>query len=129
MGGVRFARTKNGLAKRNKFGTKKTADGFPSKLEASVYALLLLREKNGEISNIRRQHVVLLTKADIKSIVDFSYEDKQGSTVWVEAKGFATDVWNIKKRLWRYYGPGPLEIWKGNYMNPSLNEVIVPEVE
>jgi hypothetical protein len=33
--------------------------------------------------------------------------------VWAEAKGFETDPWKMKK-LWKHYGPGKLEIYKGN---------------
>ena len=32
--------------------------------------------------------------------------------VWVDVKGVETERFRIIKRLWRYHGPGPLEIVK-----------------
>lgn len=113
--------------KRNKFGATRTPDGFPSKLEAAVYQLLLLRERMGEIKNISRQPSVKLTRAAIGYKPDFKYIDcKTGETVHVEAKGQETEGYSIRKRLWKYYGPGRLEIYKGHYRRPGLQEVVVP---
>lgn len=113
---------------RNKFGAKRTDDGFPSKLEAAVFYYLQLRERAGEIKNIARQPQVKLTKAGIGYKPDFKYTDcKTGRDIWVEAKGHETEGYLIRKRLWRYYGPGRLEIFKGHYSRPSLQEVIDPE--
>lgn len=110
----------------NKYGAKKSGD-FPSKLEASVYQLLLLREKAKEISEIKRQVRVELTDACIATKVDFSFtENSTGQTVFCEAKGVETERWNLIKRLWRFYGAGPLEIFKGTYMRPQLVETIIP---
>lgn len=44
-------------------------------------------------------------------IPDFSAVEK-GVLVFFEAKGFETEVWRLKRRLWKFYGPGPLEVWR-----------------
>lgn len=122
MSTIRF-----GYKSANKYKAK-SANGFPSKFEAAVYEYLLFRELAKEISEIKRQQTVYLTDAKIAYKVDFSYHDlKSEKTIWVEAKGFPTDVWRLKKRLWAIYGPGPLEIFTGNYKKPSLTETILPK--
>jgi hypothetical protein len=103
-------------------------DGFPSKLEAAVYDILLLREKAKEIKDIRRQVRVELTKAAIAAKIDFAFIDvRSGETVYCEAKGSDTERWILIKRLWPHYGPANLEIFKGRYTRPQLVEII--EVE
>lgn len=115
----------NGTSKPNKFKAQRTANGFPSKLEASVYSQLLLREVAKEITDIRRQHKVLLTKAEIAWKIDFSFTDiASGNTVYCEAKGIEDERFKIFKKLWPFYGHGSLEIWKGSYQKPFLDEVI-----
>jgi hypothetical protein len=115
------------LIRRNKYGNKKSG-GFSSKLENSLHGLLLLREKAGELEDIKLQHVVLLTEAKIKYIADFSAIDTAtGKRIYFESKGFKTAVWAIKKRLWAYYGPGPLEIYEGSYKNPIHVETVIPK--
>ena len=51
---------------------------------------------------------------------------KNGTVEWVEAKGKALPTWNIKKRLWKHYGPGPLQVWKGTYTRVYQDEYVVP---
>lgn len=98
---------------------------FASKLEAAVYQVLKLRQKAGEIDIIKHQDYVYLSQARIPYIVDFKIFDwKLGDFSWVEAKGFETPEWRIKKRLWSYYGPGPLEIYRGSEKKPFLDEVL-----
>lgn len=104
----------------NKYGNSRI-NGFSSKLEAAVYAQLCLMERGGLIREIKCQQSVYLTEARIQYISDFSVFDvSKNCTVWVEAKGFETDVWKIKLRLWKHYGPGPLQIWKGTAAKPYL---------
>ena len=105
----------------------KSVDGFPSKLEKSVYEMLLLQEKCGAISDLKRQHNVHLTKSKILFQVDFSFIEN-GERVYCEAKGFETAVYRIKRRLWKNYGPGELRVFKGNYRKLILSECIFPEV-
>lgn len=90
--------------------------------------MLLLRERAGEIKNIRSQVTLRLTDAKIGYRCDFVATDcATGLDFGVEAKGFPTEVWNLKKRLYKHYGPFRLEIWTGSHNNPKLTEIIVPE--
>jgi hypothetical protein len=98
---------------------------FASQLEAAVYQWLQLREKNKEISDLRCQETVYLTKARIISKPDFSFIEN-GSKRFAESKGFETPEWRIKRRLWEHYGPGPLEIYKGSAKSFRLHETIIP---
>lgn len=113
----------------SKYGAKKTVNGFPSKLEAAVYEILLLRQKNGELSDIKRQHTVTLQDGPrdvlIQWRIDFSYIDtKTQQRCFCEAKGFSTDVYLLKLKLFRKNPQGRLEIYKGTYKNPKLVEII-----
>lgn len=96
---------------------------FASKAEAALYQVLKLRESQGEIEDIKCQVQVYLTEAKILYKPDFSYT-KNGKTIWAEFKGFETAVWRIKRRLWKHYGPGPLEVYKGSSKNVFLFETI-----
>lgn len=113
----------------NKYNAKRTANGFPSKLEESVYNMLKLREAAGEISDIKRQQVVVLQEGDkdtkINWKVDFSFL-KNGVRCYAEAKGVETGEYVLKLKLWRKLKPAPLEIWKGSYQRPYLAERIEP---
>ncbi len=101
--------------------------GKHSKLEAAVEQMLFLREKAKEISDIRSQVTVYLTKAEVVYKPDFQFVMNATGVVWFcEAKGFQTPEWRIKRRLWTVYGPGPLEIWTGHWRRPALTETIVP---
>lgn len=118
---------RNGQQK--KFGNEKASlDGhsFGSKLEAAVYQLLKLRQRAYEIESIQVQDHVYLTDARIGYVVDFKCKKIDGTELWVEAKGFPNDRWPMKKKLWKYYGPGPLEIWQGTHNRPKLTEIIIP---
>lgn len=101
---------------------------FASGLEASLYGLLLLEEKAGEIQDVRCQPHVFLTEARIEMIPDYLVFDiGLGEDVYCEAKGFETPVWALKLKLWRYYGPGRLRIYKGTAARPKLVEEVVPK--
>lgn len=111
----------------HKYGAvKQELDGhsFQSKLEAAVYSLLKLRLRGGEIISIQVQDTIPLSLAKIAYIADFKCEKQDGSYIWVEAKGVDTPSWRLKRRLWKSYGPGPLEIWKGSHVKPFLFEVL-----
>lgn len=119
-----FRALRRSAPKRVEVGGRK----FHSQFEAALYGQLALQEKAGEIADLKCQVNVRLTRAMILYIVDFSYA--QGTdTVYVEAKGFETDVWNIKKRLWRFYGPGRLQIYRGNAKAFRMVEEIVPNLK
>ena len=111
---------------RNKYKARPT-DGFPSQLEKAVYQLLLERERAKEISDIKRQVRVELTKAAIATKIDFSFlERSTNEIVFCEAKGMEQDRWKLLKRLWAFYGPGKLEVWGGSWNRLRIKEIIEP---
>lgn len=111
---------------KNKFNAVRT-NGFASKLESAVYELLLLRQKAGEIKNIKKQHSVDLGLG-VRWKVDFSFElVETGERIWCEAKGIEGEGYRLKRTMWKNgAGPGPLEIWKGSHARPRLIETIIP---
>ena len=106
----------------NKFNADNSS-GFASKLEASVYQILKFKQKAGLISDLRCQAPVSLTRASIGCKVDFSFTEK-GKLCFAEAKGIATDRWQIIKKLWPFYAPGKLFIYTGHYRDPRLTEIV-----
>ena len=114
--------------KKNKYGAVRTeldGVGVPSKLEAAVMGKYKLRQLAGEIRNLKHYETVELTDAKIKYKADGSYIDcATGEMNYIEAKGAEGERWRIIKKLWPYYGPGPLDIWKGSYRDPELVETI-----
>lgn len=101
---------------------------FASKFEAALFDQLKLFERAGEIRNLTCQDSVYLSDARILYKPDFTYWDvKLDQQAWAEAKGFETPVFAIKKRLWKFYGPGRLKIYKGNHKNIYLDEEIIPK--
>lgn len=100
---------------------------FASKLEAAIYGHLKILCAAGELADLRCQPHVFLTKARIEMIPDFSVTDlKLGETVFVEAKGFETSDWRIKRRLWTVYGPARLRVYKGSAKYFKIAEEIIP---
>jgi hypothetical protein len=114
-----------------KFGEQKVSyDGysFASKGEAALYQVLKLYLHAKEIDHIQVQDHVKLSDAGILYIPDFRVKLSANQMhEWHEFKGFKTDVWGIKRRLWKVYGPGPLHIWEGNYRNIRCTETIIPK--
>ena len=118
--------------KGNKYGNKRTkcskGHNHRSQLEASVCALITLREKAGELKLIKTEQHLYLTEARIKYIADFTCGDvKSGEVFYIEAKGYASQRWPMIVKLWRKFGLGKLEIWKGTAARPKLAEIIVPK--
>jgi hypothetical protein len=115
---------------RNKYrNVRIESDGrsFASKLEHSVYEILKLREKAGEISDIQCQVSIRMYPFDIRWIPDFTFVDSQTKElIYCEAKGLESDRFVVIKKIWRIIGPAKLEIWKGTCKNPKLVETIVP---
>lgn len=114
--------------KRNKYKAART-NGLSSKLESAVYDLLKLREKAGEIKDIKLQQTVVLQEGgkDVRIAwkVDFSFINKATEGLeYAEAKGIETGDYRIKLKLWKKNPPAPLEIWKGDYRRPKLVEKI-----
>lgn len=97
----------------NKYRNQKcTVNGisFDSKKEARRYGELLLLERAGNISDLRRQVVFELIPRQktpdggymhpVKYIADFVYRDEEsGRTVVEDVKGKRTNVYVIKKKL------------------------------
>lgn len=120
FGSRRFRKSKLG-------NTRVQLDGysFASKLEAAVYAQLKFLILAGEIKILLHQPRVHLTEARILYIPDFKCLNlKTNEEFFVEAKGFETPDWKIKKRLWEKYGPAPLHIWRGTYSRPALKQIL-----
>lgn len=94
--------------------SQRTIDGilFASKMEATRYTQLKLLEKAGEIKELILQPKYLLLPAferngehflAINYVADFSYYDcKTKKRVAEEIKGYETDSWKIKKKLFHY---------------------------
>lgn len=117
----------------SKYGNKlaSSSDGlsFSSQGERDCYEMLKLLEKAQELSEIQIQDHVYLTDARILYIADFKYRNLiSGEEEWAEFKGFATDVWAIKKRLWKHYGPGVLKVYKKSGVRVYLAETISPKL-
>ena len=97
---------------RSKYKAKKVVvDGitFDSKKEARRYKELKLLERAGVIKDLVLQPSFLLqdkfkykdkTEHKIKYIADFKYLDtKTGKTVVEDVKGYKTDVYKLKRKL------------------------------
>lgn len=96
----------------SKYGNKKVYIGgevFDSQREYNRWCELLLLQRAGKISGLRRQPRFLLIPAMRDShgavratyyIADFIYTDTEKREVVVEdAKGFKTDVYKLKKKM------------------------------
>ena len=105
-----------------------TADGhsFPSQIEANRWGQLQQLQAAGHLSELSRQPKVLLTRAAIVYHPDFKYLEA-GRWIYEETKGFETEDYKIKKKLWTVYGPAPLRIMKTvKGQGISMVEEIVP---
>lgn len=101
---------------RRKYGNKKVEyDGikFDSKREMQRYCELKLLERAGEIKNLQLQPKFVLqesfkkngkTHRAINYIADFMYEENDKIKV-EDSKGFKTDVYAIKKKMFEYKYP------------------------
>lgn len=102
----------------SKYKNKKiTIDGitFDSKLEANRYCELKLLYKAGEISQLRLQPEFVLIPAFRKNgksyrktvyRADFMYLDKRtGKYIVEDTKGFKTDVYMLKRKLFEHQYP------------------------
>ena len=100
-----------------KYNSKKTiVDGieFDSKKEANRYCELNLLESAGQIKNLQLQPRFILqesfkyqgkTERKIEYVADFMYEEKDGQVVVEDTKGFKTDVYKLKRKLFlKKYG-------------------------
>lgn len=102
----------------NKYHNKKIiVDGhkFDSKKEASYYNQLKLLQRAGLIRDLELQKSFILqpsfklnnkTRREITYKADFTYFSTEDDKIHViDVKGFKTDVYNIKKKMFEYkYG-------------------------
>jgi Protein of unknown function (DUF1064) len=93
-------------AAANKYGVapKWERGKYASKHEAAVAASLAALATAGKIRELREQHPIVLVPGDgklrpIKYIADFTYIDLEGRLHILDAKGFKTQVYRLKKRL------------------------------
>lgn len=98
----------------NKYHNKKiTIDNilFDSKKEANEYMWLKILQDGGKISDLEIQPKFILqphyklngkTIRAITYIADFSYYDENGQFHVVDVKGFKTDVYKLKKKMFEY---------------------------
>lgn len=88
---------------------------FDSEKERDYYLLLKIREKKGEIKYLTRQYEIEIqpsfTDKQGKKIrrityrADFAYYDvKEGSTHYIDVKGYKTEIYKLKKKLLAYRG-------------------------
>lgn len=109
-----------GSIKRNKYGNKKTKTlhgEYDSKWEAKVGFDLTMRQKAGEIKDLKKQVPFVLQDAfvheghkhrPITYIADFVYSEKQDGK-WIQivadAKGTKTQTYMMKKKMFlKRYG-------------------------
>ena len=116
--------------RRNKYNAVKTL-GYDSKLEQAVHNILLLRERSGQIKDIKSQQTIVLQDGaqDVRITwrVDFSFINCVNEQLnYCEAKGLEDATYKLKLKLYRKNPPAVLEIWKGTYTRPYLHEVITP---
>lgn len=88
--------------KRSKYGNQKT-DGYASKREAKYALELELRQKAGEISNLRSQvKYEIIPKQEGERAchyrADFVFT-QNGRDVVLDVKGYKTQVFIIKRKL------------------------------
>jgi len=105
--------------RRNKFGVSPAADRtwkgkkYASKAEMQYAMHLDNMMRAGQLSDVAEQPRYKMTKAKIVYVPDFLVTDAGGSRWCVDVKGAETDVFRLKKRLWRFYGPPmPLRLVK-----------------
>ena len=103
--------------KRHKYNAKKIViDGieFDSKKEGKRYQELKMLEKAGKIKDLQLQPVFLLQEGfyyqgkairQITYRADFEYVDEKGNRVVEDVKGFKTDVYKLKKKLFLKKNP------------------------
>lgn len=97
--------------KKHKYNAKKIVVDeikFDSKKEAKRYLELKMLEKAGKIKDLKLQPVFLLQEGfyyrgkairQITYRADFEYVDEKGNKVIEDVKGFKTDVYKLKKKL------------------------------
>lgn len=111
MNAIAKASLMTNTRRRNKFNAVRTeVDGhfFASKKEARVYAQLTLRQKAGEIKDLKCQVKIPLLAYGLEGrfeqiatyIVDFTFYDmKEARLRYVDAKGVKTALFILKAKI------------------------------
>lgn len=78
-------------------------DGFASKKEARVAGELKVREAAGDIRDLQMQVWITIVEGrdkirPIRYVADFTYYDKADKFHILDAKGWKTDVYKLKKK-------------------------------
>lgn len=128
------------MKQHRQFNNKKSEShgiSFQSQTERDVYHILLCRQQAGEISEIKIQDHLYICgpeghkcsyKKEVGYIADFKCTRPDGSTFHVEAKGYPNERWPTKVRLYKHWGPDPLEIWVKDKGRLILKETIIPGI-
>lgn len=86
-----------------KYGNKRTRCGhivFDSKREAELYQILKAQELANEIRSVVRQVSMPLPGDSRRRIrIDFMVIENDGRIRWMDAKGYATSEWKLKRDL------------------------------
>jgi hypothetical protein len=121
----------NPPAKAPKYGNKKiTVNGvkFDSKAEYECYLAVCYHFSDSPLQRgfrVDRNTKNVKLTAGIAMRPDFSVGIVgQAPRYYHEFKGFETDTYKLKKKLWKQYGPCPLVIWKGTGKNLKIVETI-----
>jgi predicted nuclease of restriction endonuclease-like RecB superfamily len=96
--------------------------------EAQYYSHLKILEKSQrkpDTKILELQPKIYLTDARILYKPDFLILENSVK-IWIDYKGFSTPVFNIKAKLWKFYGPGELRIIKKNSKGFYVDKVINP---
>lgn len=97
--------------RRSKMGNvRQVYNGHPyqSKLEANYAAELDLRVRAGELKSWERQvriELVVNGKKICDYTIDFIEHYPNGKKIYIETKGFETNVWRLKWKLFRALFP------------------------
>lgn len=96
------------MRRPNKYGNRRVEhDGFnfASAKERDRYVELKLMQRKGLIADLKLQPRFPLTVAGLKVctyVADFQYEDRDtGATIVEDVKGYKTDVYKLKAKLFR----------------------------
>ena len=105
--GIFYAENAEIKPKRNKYGNEKVidADGktIDSKKEQRIRQELRARFRAGEITELAEQVWIRLSE-NRRMVVDFVYVESDGTRRYVDAKGYATPEWKIKRDWARELG-------------------------
>ena len=92
--------------------------------EAGCCAFFQLLAKVGDLEILKVQPNCFLTEAKIRVIPDWLLRYRDGREVYADYKGFDTQSWGRNKKLWKFYGRQPLEVWRQKNGRFFLSETI-----